>query len=85
MIHVLMQSIFWFDIIRKQKFDGTTNVDELHQSQIWIEIKIKISLILLLQVSSIYLRYNLCYILDELSRFIGFDTDFDRVKLSVKC
>lgn len=49
-IHVFMQALYWFDSLRPQKFNEDTDMDEISQTQIWINIKIKLSLILLLQV-----------------------------------
>jgi hypothetical protein len=45
------QALYWFDTLRPQKFDHTTDLEEVFQSQLWINIKIKLSLILLLQVT----------------------------------
>ncbi|KAI6184806.1 hypothetical protein M3Y97_00635700 [Aphelenchoides bicaudatus] len=50
-IHVFMQALYWFDTLRPQKFDSTTDMEEIYQSELWINIKIKLSMILLLQSS----------------------------------
>ncbi|KAI6196023.1 hypothetical protein M3Y94_01059500 [Aphelenchoides besseyi] len=50
-IHIFMQALYWFDTLRPQKFDHTTDLDEVFQAQLWIDIKLKLSLILLLQAA----------------------------------
>lgn len=50
-IHGFIQTLYWLYTLKPQKFDSSTDMEELYQVQLGINIKIRLSRILMFQVS----------------------------------